>query len=130
MQVLVRMILAAALLTASGAVEAQTITGTITGTVKDSSGGVLPGATVTMTQLDTNRQQTAVTDPEGRYTSPPLQLGNYRVEASLSGFKSALQSGVTLTLDEVARLDFVLGVGSLQEVVEVAAQASMVDSQT
>ena len=70
MQVLVRMILAAALLTASGAVEAQTITGTITGIVKDASGGVLPGATITMTQVETDRQETAVSDPEGRYTSP------------------------------------------------------------
>ena len=130
MKALVRMLLVAASLTAAGGVDAQTITGTITGTVKDSSGGVLPGATVTMTQVDTNRQQTAVTDAEGRYTSPPLQLGNYRVEASLSGFKSSIQSGVTLTLDEVARLDFVLGVGSVQEVVEVAAHASLVDAHT
>ena len=62
MKALVRMIWWRQLLTASGAVEAQTITGTITGIVKDSSGGVLPGATVTMTQVETNRQETAVSD--------------------------------------------------------------------
>ena len=62
---------------------AQTMTGTITGIVKDASGGVLPGVTVTMTQLETSRKETAVTDAEGRYTSGPLPLGTYRIEASL-----------------------------------------------
>jgi len=112
------------------AADAQTITGTITGVVKDSSGGVLPGATMTMTQLQTNRQEVAVTDVEGRYRSLPLPLGTYRVEASLSGFKSALQSGVMLTLDEVARVDFVLELGTVQEAVEVVAQAPLVEANS
>ena len=95
-----RLILAAALVFASLPASAPTITGTITGIVKDASGGVLPGATVTMTQLETNRQETAVSDAEGRYASGPLPLGTYRLEASLTGFKSAMRSGVTLTIDD------------------------------
>ena len=125
-----RLILAAAVAAVSLPASAQTITGTITGIVKDASGGVLPGATVTMTQLETNRQETAVSDAEGRYASGPLALGTYRIEAGLSGFKSALRSGVTLTIDEVARVDFTLEVGAVQEVVEVSAEASLVDPNT
>lgn len=119
----------AAVLRASAA-DAQTITGTITGVVKDGSGGVLPGATMTMTQLETNRQEVASSGIDGRYRSLPLPLGTYRVEASLSGFKSALQSGVMLTLDEVARVDFVLELGTVQEAVEVTAQAPLVEPNT
>ena len=129
MRALRRLTLAALLLSATTA-DAQTITGTITGIVKDSGGGVLPGATITMTQRETNRVESAVSDAEGRYTSAPLPLGTYRVEASLSGFKGAAQSGITLNVNDVARVDFALDVGSVQEMVEVLGQASLVDSST
>jgi hypothetical protein len=109
---------------------AQTITGTITGIVKDTSGAVLPGVTVTMTQTQTARAESTVSDAEGRYTSAPLPLGDYRIEASLQGFKSAAQSGVTLTISDVARVDFTLEVGALSETVEVTANTSLVDTNT
>ena len=99
---------------------AQTVSGTITGIVKDTSGGVLPGVSITFTQTETGRKETAVTDRDGRYTSQPLQLGTYRIEASLSGFKAAARTGIPLTIDDVARIDFTMEVGTLQEVVEVA----------
>ena len=121
---------ATVVLNAAPPAAAQTITGTITGIVKDASGGVLPGATVTMTHLQTNRVETAVSDEEGRYTSAPLPLGDYRVEAALQGFKSAAQSGLTLTVSDVVRADFTLEIGALTETVEVAANASLVDSNT
>jgi len=130
MPTLLRLILMLALLMAGGAAEAQTITGTITGIVKDASGAVLPGATITMVQTETDRKEVAVSDAQGRFTSAPLPLGTYRIDASLSGFKGAARSGVTLTVSEVARVDFVLEVGSLTEVVEVSAQASLVDANT
>ena len=129
MKTLLRFGVAAALVCAGNA-EAQTITGTITGIVKDSSGGVLPGATVAMTHVQTGRQETALSDGEGRYTSAPLPLGTYRLEATLSGFKSAVQSGIELTVSDVARVDFTLEVGTVQEIVEVAANASLVDAST
>jgi carboxypeptidase family protein/TonB-dependent receptor-like protein len=130
MRQLIPMIVVAALAAATTDANAQTITGTITGVVKDASGGVLPGATITMTHLQTNRQETALCDADGRYVSLPLPLGTYRVDASLSGFKSAIRSGVALTLDEVARVDFVLELGTVQEVVEVAAQVPLVEANT
>ena len=125
-----RTTLAALVLSAAAMADAQTITGTITGIVKDASGSVLPGATITMTQAQMNRQETAVSDAEGRYASAPLPLGTYRIEASLSGFKSAVQSGISLNVNDVARVDFTLDVGSVQEMVEVTGHASLVDPNT
>ena len=119
-----------ALLTTTAAAAAQTITGTITGIVRDASGGVLPGATIAIVHLQTNRQETAVSDAEGRYASVPLPLGDYRVEASLSGFKSAVQSGIVLTVGDVARVDLTLEVGTVSEVVEVTANAEILESNT
>ena len=130
MQVLARAALLLALLASPFVADAQTVTGTVTGIVKDASGGVLPGVTVTMTQAETGRQESVVTDGEGRYTSAPLPLGTYRIEASLAGFKAAIRTGIALTIDEVARIDFTLEVGTLTEVVEVAAEASLVDAST
>lgn len=109
---------------------AQTITAAISGVVKDSTGGVLPGVTVTFTHLQSNRQVVAVTDGDGRYQSAPLQLGDYRVDATLQGFKSASRTGVTLTLDETARVDFTLEVGALTEVVQVNEAARPIESTT
>jgi hypothetical protein len=130
MHLLTSLTLVAILLAAPAAADAQTITGTITGIVKDPSGGVLPGVTITITHAQTNRQQTVVTEAEGRYTSLPLPLGDYRIDASLSGFRSAARTGITLTVDEVARIDFTLEVGTLQEVLEVTGQASLVDASS
>src|SRR3989442_15173083 len=107
-----RLTLAALLLGLTAVADAQTITGTITGIVKDSGGGVLPGAPITMTQQQTSRQETTISNAEGRYTSAPLPLGTYRVEAALSGFKSAVQSGIALAVNDVVRVDFMLDVGN------------------
>jgi hypothetical protein len=107
---------------------AQTITAAISGVVKDTTGGVLPGVTVTFTHLQSNRQVATVTDTDGRYQSAPLQLGDYRVDATLQGFKSASRTGVTLTLDETARVDFTLEVGALTEVVQVNEAARPIES--
>src|SRR5262245_38769044 len=63
-------------------------TAQITGTVKDESGGVLPGADVTAIQTDTGFRRPAVTDATGSYTLPNLPIGPYRLEVSLSGFRS------------------------------------------
>lgn len=112
------------------AANAQTVSGTVTGIVKDASGAVLPGVTVTFTQVETGRQETVVTDRDGRYTSQPLQLGTYRVEASLTGFKASARGAIPITIDDVARVDFTLEVGTIEEVVEVQAQASLVDART
>ncbi len=126
----IRFFLFAACILAAIPGAAQTITASIAGVVKDSTGGVIPGVTVTFTHLQSDRQVTAVTDKDGRYQSVPLQLGDYRVEAGLQGFKSAARTGVALTLDDTARVDFVLEVGALSEVVQVNEAARPIETTT
>jgi hypothetical protein len=130
MQNMVRGLLALALFALATPTTAQTVTGTITGIIKDPSGAVLPGVTVTFTHVETNRRESVVSDRDGRYTSQPLPLGTYRAEAALSGFKSQVRAPIALTIDDVARVDFTLEVGTLQEVVEVRAEAALVDART
>src|SRR6266853_19848 len=71
-------------------------TAQISGVVKDSSGGVLPGVDVTATQTDTGQKRNATTEVDGSYTILNLTPGPYRVEATLQGFKSFVQTGITL----------------------------------
>src|SRR5919108_2126240 len=77
---------------------AQVTTGTILGTVRDSSGAVLPGVAVTVTNTDTNVVRMAVTDDRGDYVVRLLPVGTYRVETALDGFKRFLQTGIVVEL--------------------------------
>jgi len=109
-------------------VGAQSFTGTISGTVKDPTGAVISGAQITITELKTNRQVTTTTNERGLYTSVPLPVGEYRVEASLSGFKGAVRSGIQLQVQENAVVDFILEIGAVSEKIEVVADASLLES--
>jgi hypothetical protein len=108
------------LLCASGA-RAQFETGGITGTVRDNSGGVLPGVTVTLTNLDTGVVQTATTNDSGLYEFFTLRLGRYEVRAELSGFTAARVPEVSVGIGSRQRVDVELGVGALTEAIEVSA---------
>ena len=79
---------------ASAAAQSTAINGTIEGTVKDEQGAVLPGVTVTVTNIDTGEQRVVVTNESGLYRAPLLPLGTYRVAAELQGFKKFEQTGV------------------------------------
>lgn len=107
--------------------QSQAVNGTIEGTVSDSSGGVLPGVTVTITNTDTGAERAVVTNEKGLYRAPLLQLGNYRVIAELQGFKKFEQSGVTLSAGQTAVVNVMLGVGQVTEVVSVTADSPIVD---
>ena len=74
-------------------------TAQISGTVRDSSGGVLPGVDVTATQTQTNFSRSAVTDENGNYTLTNLPIGPYRLQAMLSGFRTFQQTGIVLTVN-------------------------------
>ncbi len=107
----------------------QSTTGTITGTVSDVTGAVLPGVEVTVTNVGTNLTRSLITNESGLYTAPQLPLGNYRVEALLPGFQTAVRSGITLNVDQRARIDLVLEVGQVTEVVEVTAEAPLIQTE-
>ncbi|MBI2822910.1 MAG: TonB-dependent receptor [Acidobacteria bacterium] len=107
---------------------AQVTTATIVGTVSDESAAVLPGVSVTARNLATRVSRTVVTDDEGRYRAPNLPLGEYEVEALLSGFQTGVRSGITLTVGREAVVDFRLRVGEITERVTVTGEAPLVET--
>jgi hypothetical protein len=109
---------------------AQTITGRIDGRVSDSSGGVLPGATVTVLNEGTGFTATRVTDESGSFTFTNLPVGRYRVSAELEGFRRSQRTGFELEADGRVSADFTLGVGNLTESVEVSAVTGEVVNRT
>src|SRR5450830_1932745 len=72
----------------------QITAATISGTVNDETGGVLPGVSIDVKNLDTGQKRSLVTDGRGLFTDPGLSPGKYEVRASLAGFASAVQSGI------------------------------------
>lgn len=106
----------------------QSTTGTILGTVKDQSGGVLPGVSVTVKNTDTGATREVVTDDGGRYKATALTLGNYTAEAGLAGFQTEVRSGIKLTIGREAQVDFTLGVGEISEKVQVTGDAPIVET--
>jgi hypothetical protein len=107
--------------------QSTAINGTIEGTVKDEQGALLPGVTVTVTNVDTGDQRVVVTNESGLYRAPLLSLGTYRVAAELQGFKKFEQSGVSLRAGQTAVIDVALAVGALAETITVTADAPLVD---
>ena len=98
----------------SGSAWAQTVSGGIRGTVVDSTQAVIPGATVTATNVDTGVVRTTVTSAEGIYNLASLPGGTYRVEAVLSGMKTEVREGVRVAAASVTTLNVTLEVGSTQ----------------
>ncbi len=111
----------------SALAQSTAINGTIEGTVKDDQGAVLPGVTVTVTNVDTGEQREVVTNESGLYRAPLLSLGTYRVAAELQGFKKFEQTGVSLRAGQTAVIDVSLAVGTVAETITVTADAPLVD---
>jgi hypothetical protein len=107
---------------------AQTFRGGIRGAVKDSTGAVVPGATVTATSVDTKLVRTAVTDSQGNYVLSELPLGDWNLTASLTGFASQTVKGVHVDASATRRVDLELGAAGVQESVEVTAASPLIDS--
>src|SRR6185295_14868347 len=109
---------------------AQVAAGEITGIVKDQAGAAVPGASVTVTEVGTNRQRLSISSAEGVYTAPSLAPGEYRVDVDLSGFKPVRRAGVQVSTGEKVRVDFDLAVGNITERVTVTADATMLRQET
>jgi Carboxypeptidase regulatory-like domain len=103
------------LLFASPSLSAQTQTGTLTGAVTDSTGAILVGAKVTITNEGTDVTQTTTADAQGRYLVPLLPAGAYDVQASLTGFQTVVHKGITLAVGATPVVDFALPVGKVSE---------------
>src|SRR5690606_16806573 len=100
---------------------AQGLQTSIVGLVRDSSGAVIPGVSVTVTNRETGVARTVVTDAAGNYLVTSLVAGTYDVSAELSGFATAVRQNVPVQTDVSVRVDFTLQVGGLGETVEVQA---------
>jgi hypothetical protein len=105
---------------------AQEQRGSIEGIVKDTSGAVVPGATVTLTG-GSGAKLEAVSDAEGLYRFPSLAPGNYTVSANLQGFGPGKVDNVRVGLGEVKKVDFALSVAGVTESVQVTAESPLVD---
>jgi Carboxypeptidase regulatory-like domain/TonB dependent receptor len=103
--------------------QSQAANGTIEGVVRDSTGAVLPGVTVTVVNLDTGASRSPLTDGEGIYRAPLLPLGTYRVKAELTGFKAVERTGVSLSAGQAAVINITLEVGGVAEVVSVSGES-------
>lgn len=115
----VALLSAGIILAISGTTLAQAARGTLAGDVSDAQGAAVPGVPVTATETQTNLTRTAVTDQRGHYVFSDLKDGLYRVEAELAGFKKFSRDGVEVRADATVRVDVILEVGGLSEVVVV-----------
>jgi Carboxypeptidase regulatory-like domain len=111
-------------------VRAQVTTGRITGVVTDPSGAAVPGATVTVTQLETSASATVTTDTAGSYSVAALKIGTYTASAEKQGFQRVVQSNVTLGIGQVVVVDFTLKVGVVAQTVQVTSALPLLQSET
>ncbi|HWF48352.1 MAG TPA: carboxypeptidase regulatory-like domain-containing protein [Bryobacteraceae bacterium] len=115
---------------ALGFAMAQVSSSTITGTVRDSSGGVIPAAKVIIVQTDTTESREVTTNDHGEFEAPNLHIGRYSVRVAVQGFKTQVFNDITLEVDKVVNLPITLQPGVVAESVEVTGGAPLVDTAT
>src|SRR5947207_572457 len=111
------------------AAHSQEITGTISGEVRDASGSVMPGVTVTVLNTGTNVSKAVTTGPSGTYRVPFLIFGTYTVTAELPGFKTSRAENVQVSTSEEARVDLTLSVGDVKETVTITAREALLKTE-
>jgi hypothetical protein len=111
----------------AGSASAQLSTAELNGRVTDTSGAVLPGVTVTMTQTATQATRTTVTDANGTYVLSNLPTGPYRLEVSLQGFRSYAQGGIVLQVGATPTINVSLELGNVAETITVEGAAPLID---
>ncbi|RPI56798.1 MAG: TonB-dependent receptor [Acidobacteria bacterium] len=112
----------------TGQAAAQVAVGTLLGNVTDESGGAVPGATITATEVRTNISRTAVSNEAGNYTFTNTAPGIYRVEGELVGFRKFARENVEVSVNTTVRVDIGLAVGELEESVIVTGEAPMLQT--
>src|SRR5881628_2712185 len=109
---------------------AQTSTATILGTVKDASGALVPGVSITVKHTESGLTRTVVSSEQGAYTAPLLPVGAYEVTTMMPGFKQVVRSGINLVVGQQAVVDLTLEVGAPVEQVTVNEEAPLVNTTT
>src|SRR5947207_8281184 len=108
----------------------QNVYGTIAGTVTDSSGAAVTGASVTLTNMDTSEKHTMETDASGNYTFVNILPGRYKIEGEKTGFKKFVRQPIIVQIESGLRVDISLQVGAQNETVEVSAEAPLLQPET
>ena len=124
------LLLAVALLCVHVSIYAQSSTATVSGLITDSTGAIVPNASVTFTNQATGIVTTATTNDAGLYRIPGLLAGQYKSSVSASGFKTEVRSDIDVQIEAQLTLSYMLSVGSTTEVVEVTASANLLESST
>ena len=119
-----------ALLLSSAPSRAQQVTAAFTGKVTDPSGAAVAGAKATATDTERGTEWSTVTNTDGVYNLPRVPVGNYKLKVEHEGFETAVQSDVTVQMNQVARLDFTLHVGSITQSVEVTSATPLLQTQS
>ena len=109
-------------------IHAAEVTATISGTVKDATGAVVPKATVTLTNKATNVSRTVMTDSGGSYLFTLVGIGTYRLTVEQTGFRKYVREGIVLNVNQNAKLDVALRVGASEQVGEVTGDVTQVDT--
>lgn len=109
---------------------AQTGQGTLVGQVNDTSGAIIAGVAVGITNKETGFVYSAFSNEEGLYRTPYLNPGIYDIAFEAQGFKKLLRSDIQVRSTETARLDVVLEVGSVAESIEISARAALLETET
>jgi hypothetical protein len=108
---------------------AQVDAGAISGTVKDSSGGVISGAKVTLANEDTSQQLSTTSGSDGEYVFAPIKIGHYSVSVEIQGFRRVQQNNVSVDVQQKVVVDITLLPGSTTETVEVNAEPPALQTQ-
>src|SRR5215216_5774505 len=106
---------------------AQNVGGTISGTVRDAQGGVLPGVSLTLRNVDSGAVRTTVTEAGGTYRLPGLAPGRYALAAELQGFANVAMTDLTITIGLDLQRDLTMSLQGLQETLTVSAEAPVVE---
>lgn len=109
---------------------AQVTTATISGSITDATGAVIPGATVKGTNMETGISRTAEADTKGQYHLPQLPVGTYDVKVEAAGFQAAVQTAIKLTVGQEATLNFSLHVGAVAEAITITGDVPVVETTT
>jgi hypothetical protein len=117
-------------LAAAQPVAAQSLFGSILGTVSDKSQSVVARAVVRIRNTGTNATRTVMTDQDGNFQAPALPVGSYEVACEAPGFKRSIVSGVSLEVDQRARVDIQLEVGAVEQQVQVTGTVSIIETDT
>src|SRR5436305_7547919 len=107
---------------------AQTSTATILGVVKDTSGALIPGVSITVKHTDTGQTRTAISSDSGSYNVPLLPVGAYEISTTMPGFKQQVRTGINLVIGQQAVIDLTLEVGAAAEQITVSEEAPLVNT--